>query len=310
MKGFSMKKEKKGFRMGKFVLILLAILIIYLIVQAIICHKAVSSARKKISAMPYEIAELSYGNMTYIDEGHGEIILSLHGLYGGFDQGFNNLKELQSQYELAPSRFGYLGSSVKGKGSPKDQAEALVELLDYLEIDKVFVFGTSAGGTPAIRFAIDYPDRCKGLILYSSASPAAQKPTEVPTLMGPPDFLNNDYTMWILSPFFPSILSMESDVIYSMLPIADRRVGANLDASITNPDMLINFDDYPIENLQIPVFVAHAKDDATAKYETVALSLHRYPNLTTCIVEEGGHLMEGQGTIVKNATIDFIEYNK
>ena len=32
--------------------------------------------------MPYEIAELSYGNMTYIDEGHGEIILSLHGLYG------------------------------------------------------------------------------------------------------------------------------------------------------------------------------------------------------------------------------------
>ena len=94
--------------MGKFVLILLAILIIYLIVQAIICHKAVSSARK-ISAMPYEIAELSYGNMTYIDEGHGEIILSLHGLYGGLDQGFNNLKELQSQYRiLAPSRFGYL----------------------------------------------------------------------------------------------------------------------------------------------------------------------------------------------------------
>ena len=43
------------------------------------------------------------------------------------DQGFNNLKELQSQYRiLAPSRFGYLGSSVKGKGSPKDQAEALL----------------------------------------------------------------------------------------------------------------------------------------------------------------------------------------
>lgn len=74
--------------------------------------------------------------------------------------------------------------------------------------------------------------------------------------------------------------------------------------------MLINFADYPIENLQIPVFVAHAQDDTTAKYETVALSLHRYPNLTTCIVEEGGHLMEGQGAFVKHATMNFIEQNK
>ncbi len=306
-----MKKEKKGFPMGKFVLIILAILTIYLIVQAIICHKAVSSARKKISAMPYETAELSYGNMTYIDEGQGEIILSLHGLYGGFDQAYNNVSDLQSRYRiLAPSRFGYLGSSEKGTGSPKEQAEALVELLDYLDIEKVFVFGTSAGGTPAIRFALDHADRCKGLILYSSASPAVQKPNEQLGLMGPPPFLNNDYIMWILSPFFPSILSMESDVIYSMLPIADRRVGANLDTSITNPDMLIHFEDYPIENLQVPVFVAHAKDDTTVKYEAVEASWHRYPDLTTCIVESGGHLMAGQGTLVRDTTIEFIETNK
>ncbi|MFZ1646516.1 MAG: alpha/beta hydrolase, partial [Blautia wexlerae] len=61
---------------------------------------------------------------------------------------------------IAPSRFGYLESDVKGKGIPKDQSKAYVELLDKLGIDKVYVMGASAGGTSAIRVALDYPERC------------------------------------------------------------------------------------------------------------------------------------------------------
>lgn len=306
-----MPRFKKGFTMGKFILAIMAIFVIYLLVQAFLCRSAVLSARERLSAMPYKTAQLSYGDLTYIDEGRGEILLSLHGIYGGFDQAYNNLTDLRSHYRvLAPSRFGYLGSAVKGTGGPREQAEALVELLDILGIEKVFVFGTSAGGTPAIRFALDYPERCKGLILFSSAAPAAQKPTEKLGLMGPPPIFNHDYVMWLLSPLFPTVLGMKSEVIHSMLPISDRRVGANLDVSITNPDMLVNFEDYPIEDLQVPVFVAHAKDDTTVKYETVEASLHRYPDLSTCIVESGGHLMEGQGTFVRDATIAFIEKNR
>ena len=36
--------------------------------------------------------------------------------------------------------------------------------------------------------------------------------------------------------------------------------------SITNPDMARNFEDYPIENLQIPTLIFHAKDDKLASY--------------------------------------------
>lgn len=99
----------------------------------------------------------------------GETLLSVHGLYGGYDQALENVGSLSSRYRiLAPSRFGYPGSSVKGEGTPREQAEAYVELLDILGIERVFILGASAGGTPAIRFALDFPQRAKGLILYTA----------------------------------------------------------------------------------------------------------------------------------------------
>jgi len=48
----------------------------------------------------------------------------------------------------------------------------LVELLDYLKIDKVYLIGVSAGGLTAIYLASNYPARVKKLVLESAASKA------------------------------------------------------------------------------------------------------------------------------------------
>lgn len=55
------------------------------------------------------------------------------------------------------------------ENTPAEQATAYVELLDKLGIDRVYLLATSAGGSVAIRFALDYPERTKGLILYCYA---------------------------------------------------------------------------------------------------------------------------------------------
>jgi len=72
--------------------------------------------------------------------------------------------------------------------TPQEQAKAFVELLDNLGIDKVYLLATSAGGTVAIRFALDYPERTKGLILYSTAAPLIDKPESYQEYQGPPSF--------------------------------------------------------------------------------------------------------------------------
>ena len=286
---------------------LVIILSLYLLVQGIRCHIAVDESHKRLAAYGAETAVLSYGAITYVDKGEGEVILSVHGIFGGYDQAYETCKDFNSDYRIvAPSRFGYLGSDVLGSGAPAEQATAYAELLDKLEIEKVYVLATSAGGSVAIRFALDYPERTKGLILYCSAMPFTEKPEKYAEYAGPPEFLCNDYAMFLCSPFFEPMMGMESSTIYSMLPISNRKEGVILDASVNNPDMARNFDSYIIEDLKIPTLILHAKDDKVANYEQAEKAVSRFPNSTFISFETGGHLMVGNGEEIYRAVTEFI----
>ena len=96
---------------------------------------------------------------------------------------------------------------------------------------------------------------------------------------------------------------MELSNIYSILPINDRKVGVILDASVTNPDMARDFGEYPIEDLQVPTLIFHAKDDKLASYRAEA----RFPNCTFIPFESGGHLLTGHAEEIKEAVSDFVE---
>ena len=283
-------------------------LAMYFIVQGIRCGAAVRESKNRLAAYNAQTAALSYGDMVYVDSGEGEVILSVHGIFGGYDQAYDTCKDFCSDYRIiAPSRFGYLGSDVSGDGTPASQAAAYVELLDKLGIDKVYLLATSAGGSIAIRFALDYPERTKGLILYCSAMPLMEKPEKYAEYAGPPAFLCNDYAMFLLSPLFEPIMGMEPSTIYSMLPINDRKVGVILDASVTNPDMARDFGEYPIEDLQVPTLIFHAKDDKLASYIETERAVARFPNCTFISFESGGHLLTGHAEEIKEAVSDFVE---
>ena len=286
---------------------ILLVLAIYFIVQGIRCSMAVKENKSRLATYNAQTVALSYGDMTYVDSGKGEEILSVHGIFGGYDQAYDTCKDFCSDYRIiAPSRFGYLGSDVSGDGTPAKQAEAYVELLDKLGIDKVYLLATSAGGSIAIRFALDYPERTRGLILYCSAKPLVEKPKKFVEYAGPPAFLCNNYAMFLLSPMFEPIMGMEPSTIYSMMPVNDRKDGVVLDASITNPDMARNFEDYPIEDLQIPTLIFHAKDDKLASYSDTERAVSRFPDCTFVSFESGGHLMAGHGEEIKKAVSDFV----
>lgn len=281
----------------------------YFLVQGIRCSNAVKDCAKRLAEYDAKTLRLSYGNITFADQGEGEVILSVHGIFGGYDQAFDTCRDFVSDYRiLAPSRFGYLGSDVMGDGTPGEQASAYVELLDRLGIDKVYLLATSAGGSAAFRFSLDYPERTKGLIQYCSAMPFPEKPEKYAEYAGPPEFLCNDYAMFLLSPLFEPIMGMTPSTIYSILPISERKTGVVLDAAVTNPDMARNFDDYDIGALQVPTLVLHAKDDRLASYDAVSKARSRFPDCTTFIsFETGGHLMAGHAEKVKEKVIEFIE---
>jgi pimeloyl-ACP methyl ester carboxylesterase len=309
-----MTKKNRRVRNGNMKYLLgafLMIIVLYFLIQGIRCVNGLQEAQDKLNTYDFKVADLSYGSMTYVDAGEGEAILSIHGIFGGYDQAYDSVKNRESKNRLlAPSRFGYLGSSVKGSGTPEEQALAFKELLDYLEIDQVFVLATSAGGTPAIRFALDYPERVKGLILFCSAMPVNEKPDSYLEYQAPPEPLLSDYAMYLISPLMPSLMGMPSSTVRSIQPISERKIGVVLDGKLTNPDMERNYEQYPIEELKVPVLILHSEDDPVASFEKVKNVQHRFPNLRLVSFPDGGHMMVGHGEEIDKALDDFLNQYK
>jgi hypothetical protein len=69
---------------------------------------------------------------------------------------------------------GARGSGTRVKGdTPSDVAGDLLAFLDTLGLDSVIVVGHSLGATVAQQFAIDHPERTRGLVLESAFVPRA-----------------------------------------------------------------------------------------------------------------------------------------
>lgn len=241
-----------------------------------------------------------FGKMAYVDEGQGEAILISHGIFGGYDQGMVSLRgTLGEEYrKISLSRFGYPGSELPTEPTPQNQAKVFTELLDRLKVDKVFVLATSAGGAAAISFALGFPDRIKGLILVSSIVPFHKITEEQAKRAGPPRALLSDFTIWLstkfMHPVFVKIFGSKVDKAFfqTMLPIKPRREGIETDAELTNLDMDVHYENYPVEEIKAPVLVIHAKDDPMTQYTSTKKFIARtHPETVT--FESGGHLMSG-----------------
>ena len=267
-----------------------------------------AKARFAVYQEKARILQTAQGKVSYIDEGTGAPVLVCHGICGGYDQGFDVLKDkTDSCRVIAPSRFGYPGSDLPENASVDLQVETYVELLDTLGIEKAYVLGTSAGGTVAIRMAIAHPERCMGLILYCSGYPDEQASEKKPGISGPPAFVCNDFCMWLASPFFEPLMGMDGDTIRTILPIADRKEGILFDSRVVNGATAGHFEDYNLEKAQVPVLIIHAKDDKLASFASAEAWSRRIPDCTFLPIPDGGHTMRGHAAEISEAVDLFIK---
>lgn len=118
------------------------------------------------------IIETEVGPVEYALVGDGPVIVSVHGALGGYDQGLYAIKEYAKLgfSILSLSRPGYLQTPLSTGKSFEEQADAIVALLDSLNIQKVAMVGSSAGGPAALHVASKYPDRIWALCLICAVS--------------------------------------------------------------------------------------------------------------------------------------------
>ncbi|RYH05526.1 MAG: alpha/beta hydrolase, partial [Alphaproteobacteria bacterium] len=170
---------------------------------------ALDAARQRCAPSLSKVMNTRHGQLEYAEAGSGTPLLMVHGTGGGFDQGLLFARRLTGMgYRvIAPSRFGYLRSSFPAEPSSANQADAFLDLLDGLGIDKIAIAGGSAGALSVIEFAARHPDRCAALL---PIVPAAYVPHAKVSAGSPPPgveaamvLLRSDFLFWAASVAVP-----------------------------------------------------------------------------------------------------------
>jgi pimeloyl-ACP methyl ester carboxylesterase len=269
------------------------------------------------------VIETPTGQIEYASYGNSPVILVSHGSFGGFDLGISGLYFLQeTDFKfVVPSRFGYLETPLPDNATPSAQANAYVELLDVLNIEKVCIIGLSAGGTSALDFALNYPGRCWGLIMISAVN---VRPVKMPPLRFVVEHIfTNEFLGWLLATYFPRLVAQSTQDDFSL--VEDDPILKNTFTNLAWPPFstkrrtgMINdikqaghLPAYPFEDIIPPILIIHGTNDPFVPFDSAKNLATRARNARLLTLEKGGHLSYLiQQAQSKQAILDFvIEYS-
>ena len=310
---------------GNISLLVLAVLVVGAAGIYVNFSRDLSSAHTRLVGRS-ETLQTSVGTLEYSALGAGEPILAIHGAGGGFDQALDMTGALAGHgYRvIAPSRFGYLRSSLPAGLTVAMQADAYAELLDRLGVDQAVVVGISAGAWSSMQFAIRHPQRCRALVLIVPADylPAG-KAVHGGAVVGA--MISSDFFAWTAlrlmsmrhGAMSEAMLGTPAAVVRSadagekarvdrllehLLPVSPRYEGMQFDIRTA-----ATREQYAIERIGCPVLTISAEDDqfgTAARARYIASSV---ANGRALIFPSGGHALVGRYADAMRESTAFIE---
>jgi pimeloyl-ACP methyl ester carboxylesterase len=267
-------------------------------------RRDMNAARARLAAVERPVISTPWGEVEYAERGDGEPVLAVHGIFHNCVGGLLSVRDLFTDRRvIAPSRFGYLGSTMLPNATPAAQADAFAALLDALEITQADVVGVSAGAPSVLQLALRHPAKVKRLVVLVGNLPGS------PTAIVQPSWtrrVNRQFMMWSVRTLAPSIMvrlvaavpkefAMSADdarivdeFIESLFPM--NRDGYNFDLFVSNADV----NNYDLEAISVPTLIVHTKDDQLASHDASQRAAERIPGARFLSLETGGHLILGQ----------------
>lgn len=277
-------------------------------------RRDMNAAHARLAAVDRHVISSRWGAVEYAERGSGVPVLIVHGIFQHCVAGLFSVRDLLlDRRVIAPSRFGYLGSTIPTNATPAAQADALAALLDALDIGQIDVIGVSAGATSALQLALRHPDKVKHLVVLVGNLPGSPTAVVMPSSAR---LFNRQLPMWGLRTFAPSTLARLAGVpkglamtaadaqfvtefLDSLFPVSPD--GADFDAFVSNADV----NHYKLEDITVPTLIAHTRDDPLASHEASRHAAERIRGARFVSLESGGHLMLGQAKVIRDELAKF-----
>ncbi|HOS86948.1 MAG TPA: alpha/beta hydrolase [Burkholderiaceae bacterium] len=255
-----------------------------------------------------QVIDMGDERIEYVQGGSGTPVLVVHGSGGGFDQGALIASAVIGDgfRWIAPSRYGYLRSTLPSGATFETQADAYARLLDHLGIRQTAVVALSQGGPSALFFALKYPERVQSLVLLScgvaSSSDAQQAEANrsgdllkmifkydfaywgVSTALRKPLMKLMGASDEVIAGLAPGQRQVVDQVIDFMNPVHPRYAGVELDNRAAMPNERI-------AAIRAPTLIVHATDDTLQLYRNAEFAAATIPGARLRGFERGGHLL-------------------
>ena len=279
------------------ILSLLAVLIIGLWISFSFWKKDAISNLPKAQLMSTENGQIEYA----VDGASDKYVLMIHGMPGSVHVSKERQFLKQGYTILGLSRPGYYLTPLSSGKTPKEQAALYKSLIDKLNIDSVYVFGASGGGPSSIQFALDYPERCAGLILFAAVSEKWEPQGEL---------MMSDFGMWlffqVISLTFDKEMKKEMNWLFtnSFFPIKSIIDGYDNDSF-----QFANLDNFPFEEIVVPTLLIHGNNDINVPFSFSQQAAKRIPNATLFEMKGKDHysIMTSYRDTIYQQVFNFLE---
>jgi len=272
-----------------------------------------------------DVIHTAFGPLEYATRGSGSPFLMIHGTGGGFDQGLTFTEELSGYRVIAPSRFGYLGSDLPADPSSENQADAFIELLDRLGIERIPVAGGSAGALSAAQFALRHPGRTSALILIvPAANVRGRDPVEMKALTQAAvrRLTTSDFLFWAATKVArdrmtatllatdPALVEAAAEperrranrILDEILPVSRRWRGMLNDAKLAGNPAQMDF-----AAIRVPTLVISVEDDRFGTAATARDFAATVPGAKLVIYPRGGHIWVGRDRELWSEVAAFVQ---
>ena len=147
--------------------------VLLLIGVAIYRDTPAAEVEAKWAKPPSQFVEIDGVRMHYRDEGEGPVVILLHANYSSLFMWEPWVAALRDRYRvirLDLPAHGLTGPEPSGNYTLERIQQLFEKFVDEKGLERFTVVGTSIGGTVAMRYTADHPDRIERLVLISPGS--------------------------------------------------------------------------------------------------------------------------------------------